>query len=596
MINEIIQYFVLHNIPPSFVMIIGSIIIPFTKRYFRLATVSIISAATLVYIWQLVLVIEVNNTVQVKVGDFLLSPLYVHPYTLIFSTAFCIVAFAAALYGVAQSRSCELVAGFISAGSAIGVCFSGDFITMFLYWEIIALASCVIIFSSKEKYAGKAGVRYAIIHFFSGVLFLAGIVAQIYLSGSSQLVNLYADMAILFPGFALDMNGIISWLMLLGILINLAAPPFSAWLPDSYSKASPAGAVFLSAIVTKTSIFVMIIVFSGTKFLAFLGMFMVIYGVIYALLESDMRRLLAYGIISQVGFMLVGVSIGTDMALNGVAVLAFVHIIYKALLFMCAGSVMNVTGKSSLAELGGLSGAMRITTFCAFIGVLSMLAAPLTASFVSKPLIIAAAKDEGLMQTWFILLVLASAMVLPAIKFQWFLFFNRDSEIKVSDPPLNMVLGMIFLAALCVIPAMPQFTQFTLYKMLPSPVEYKAYTLEHVITDLQGILFSAMAFFLLLPLLKPSKTITLDFDWFYRGLARYIILAFFKISEVPIQFIRILFKKLIRQSRYVLHSTHGPGSVMARSWAIGTTVMWTIVMLGVYLIVYYFSGGVIFPK
>lgn len=590
MINEVMQYLIDNHIPPAIIMMLGGMLIPLTKHYFRLAIVFIVPIITLVYIWQLVPGIDITNIVQFKIGNFTLLPLYAHPYTLIFSTTFCIAVFAAGIFGVAQSRGPELVAGFVCAGGAIGVCFSGDFITMFMYWEIMAIASCVIIFSSYEEFAGKAGVRYAIMHFFSGVLLLAGIIAQIYLSGNSQLVNLYADMAILFPGFALDMNGTISWLIMLGLLINLAVPPFSAWLPDSYPKASPAGAVFLSAINTKTAIFALILIFPGTKLFVFIGLFMIVYGVVYAILENDIRRVLSYSVISQIGFMLIGVSIGTDMALNGVAVLAFSHVMYKSLLFMSAGSVMYMTGKSGISDLGGLSKTMKITTVCAIIGTVSMVAFPLTSAFVSKPIIIAAAADEGLAQTWFMLLLLSGLMVLPALKFLWFVFFGTDAEIKQSDPPLNMLLAMIILAVLCVVPAIPPFTQ-NLYAMLPSPIEYDAYTFEHIITDLQILLFSAIAFFLMLPLLKSTKTISLDFDWLYRGLARYVILALFKISEVPTQFTRIMLKKLIRKMEYFIHKTHGPGSIMARSWTISTTVMWTILLLGVYLVVYYFAGG-----
>jgi len=123
--------------------------------------------------------------------------------------------------------------------------------------------------------------------------------------------------------------------------------------------------------------------------------------------------------------------------------------------------------------------------------------------------------------------------------------------------------------------------------MLQPPVSYIAYTPENVVADLQLLLFSGLAFFLMLPLLKPKPSITLDFDWFYRGLARYIILAGFMISQVPLQFIRILLKKLLRLLQSRLYATHGSESVIARGWAIGTTAMWTIFLLGIYLVMYY---------
>lgn len=581
--SELLQY-----IPPSLIMIVGSLLLPLTKKYLRLFVSLTVPALTIFQVWDVAHIVD-PEILKINFAHFTLLPLHVHPYTLIFATAFCIAAFAGALFGVMQARCSELVAGFIYAGCAIGICFSGDFITLFIYWELMAIASCIIIFSSKEPFAGKAAVRYAIIHFFSGVLLLAGIIAQLILSGSSEITSLTADMAVILPGYALDMNGIIIWLIMIAFLIGAAAPPLSSWLPDSYPKASPSGAVLLSAFTTKTAVFVLITLFSGTKILIFIGLFMVFYGIIYALLENDMRRILAYSIISQVGFMVVGVGIGTELALNGVALHAFCHIIYKALLFMSAGSVMYMTGKTRMSDLGGLWHSMRLVMVCAAIGLFAMSALPLTIGFISKPSIIAATADEGEVYIWLLILAASAATMLVAIKFLWFIFFNKDSGMRPKAPPLNMSVAMVLMAALCIIPAIPGIAEQTLYKLLPSTIEYVAYTSQHVLAELQLLLFSALAFFIMLPIMGRTRTISLDFDWFYRSLARYIILVIFKMSQVPTQFARILLKKASRKMGSVMYATHGPGGVMARSWTIGTTLMWTILLLGVYLVIYYLA-------
>jgi len=584
MINQILP-----NLPPSVIMVIGSLFIALTKRYLRLAVVVVVPILTLWHVWYLSS-LHIESESQLKLGQFLLSPLHINQYTLIFSTAFCIAAFAAGLFGVAQSRASELIAGFICAGSAIGVCYAGDFITLFLYWEIIAISGIIVIFSSKDPFAGRAGVRYAIIHFLSGIFLIAGIIGQISLSGSSDLVKFSADMSILFPLYALDMNGVITWLILLGILITVAAPPFSSWLPDSYPKASPAGSVFLSAFTTKAAIFVLLTLFAGTKLLVFIGLFMVFYGIVYAIIENDMRRLLSYSIINQLGFMLVGIGMGKDEALNGVAAMAFCGVIYQALLLMSAGSVVYMTGRNRISDVGGLYRSMKITTICCIIGSLSISAFPLTSGFISKSMIISSASSEGLYGIWFLLLAASSGVFLHAgMKFPWLVFFGKDSQMRPKDPPLNMRLAMIFLAVLCIIPAIPNLTQATLYRMLPMPVTYVAYTPGHVVTTMQLLLFSALALFLMLPLLRPKPSITLDFDWLYRGLARYIILAGFMISQVPLQFVRIMFKRLLRVIQYRLHVTHGSESIMARGWTISTTAMWIIFLLGIYIIIYYVS-------
>ena len=153
--------------------------------------------------------------------------------------------------------------------------------------------------------------------------------------------------------------------------------PLSAWLPDAYPESSWSGMVFLSAFTTKTAVYVLLRAFPGTELLIYVGLFMVFYGIIYAILENDMRRILAYSIVNQVGFMVVGIGIGTEMALNGAAAHAFTHIIYKALLLMSAGSVLYMTGKRKCTDLGGLFRTMPLTAACGIVGALSISSFPL---------------------------------------------------------------------------------------------------------------------------------------------------------------------------------------------------------------------------
>lgn len=580
MIEQILQ-----QLPPAIILMLGSIFLAVKNKYLRTIIAITLPIVTLLQVWQICLALP-TPILQIEFSQFVLLPLHVHPYTLIFATAFCIVTLATAIFSVWQSKPAEIIAGFISAGSAIGICFAGDFITMLLYCEILAISSFVIIFSSQNPRAQQAATRYAIMHFLAGMLLMAGIIGHINLSGSAELVRFNATIEILFPGFALDMNGIITWLILTGLLINVAAPPFSAWLADSYPVASPTGSIFLTAFTTKATIFILITVFAGTKFLVFVGLFMVFYGIIYALLENDMRRVLSYSIINQVGFMVVAVGIGTDLALNGAATHAFCHIIYKALLFMSAASVVIMTGKNRLSEVGGLCRTMKITTICGVIGALAISAFPFTSGFVSKTMIVSEAASEGLYGVWFLLLAASAGVFLHAgIKFPWFVFFAENKKLDVKDPPFNMLIAMILLAVLCILPAIPGLTNTLLYNMLPIAVDYIPYTPQHIVTDLQLLAFSALAFFMLLPLLKRSNTVSLDFDWLYRGLAFYIITAIYKVLQVPLQFIRILFKKLIRKIQQLNKKLFAPGGLISKNYPICTTIGWTIFLLGLYLVI-----------
>ena len=276
--------------------------------------------------------------------------------------------------------------------------------------------------------------------------------------------------------------------------------------------------MFLSAFTTKAAVYVLLRGFPGTELLIYVGLFMIFYGIVYAILENDMRRILAYSIVNQVGFMVAGIGIGTEMALNGTAAHAFTHIVYKALLLMSAGSVLYMTGKRKCSDLGGLFRTMPLTTICGIIGALSISSFPLTSGFVSKSMISEAAANQHLELVWFLLAAASAGVFLHAgIKFPWFVFFQKDSGLRPADPPWNMRLAMVLFSAICIgLGVMPG----PLYAMLPYKVDYVPYTASHVVSQLQLLLFSGLAFFLMLGWLKRTLTITLDVDWFYRRLGR----------------------------------------------------------------------------
>ncbi len=577
---------ILPQVPPALIMIIGGILLPFVGRNTRFVLALIIPIITLMQIWNIQ---DVTDLLTIHIASFDIKPLYIHPYTHLFASVFAIAAFAAAMFGALHGRGAEIGAAFVNAGSAIGITFAGDFITLFIYFELMAIGSTITVFFSDQPGAMKSGIRYAMIHFLGGLILMTGIIARLLLAGDINLMPFETTMAILLPEYySFDANAIVIWLILIGILINAAVPPFSAWLPCAYPRSSAFGGVFLSSFTTKAAVFVLLTLFPGAEILVYIGMFMIFYGIVYAMLENDMRKILSYSIINQVGFMLVGIGLGTDLSMNGAAVHAACHIIYKALLFMSAGSVLHMTGRNKCTELGGLYRSMKLTTICALVGSMSISALPLTSGFISKTLISEAAYSEDWQYLWFFLLAASAGVFLHAgIKFPWFVFFNKDSGLKPKDPPLNMQLAMVFLSVLCILPAIPGVAEKTIYKLLPSAVEYTAYTSWHVVSQIQLLLFSALAFFLLLPLLKRSDTITLDFDWFYRGIGRYIILAFAMLARLPLRILRIVLKKGVRKSIKFISVIYSPQGVIAKNWQIGVSVMFMLSIITVYLVVYY---------
>ena len=478
------------------------------------------------------------------------------------------------------ARWYELAAAYAYAAGAIGVSFAGDLITLFLYWELMALFSTVVVWCGGTPAARAAGIRYAIMHLLGGVVLKVGIEGVVVSTGSIQIQ----------PMLAQDFN---SWMILCGILINAAAPPLSAWLADAYPESSPTGSVFLSAFTTKTAVLALILLFPGEPVLIGIGLFMVMYGIIYALLENDIRRILAYSIVNQVGFMVCAVGIGTELALNGAAAHAFAHIIYKALLFMSAGVVIYRTGKNRCSELGGLYQTMPLTTVCCIIGALSISSFPLTSGFTTKSMISQAAANQDLVWVYMMLTAASAGVFLHAgIKFPWFVFFQRDSGLRPKDAPWNMALAMLIFSVLCI--AIGVFPQW-LYQFLPYPVDYQAYSAGKVVFYLQLLLFSGLAFFLLLPLMKRTETISLDVDWLWRRAAPALI-AWLACLARPVQLASCRFLATCRESfanfavRY-LGQPHTADSdehgLFARSWRIGTTALWIAILLSAYVLVYY---------
>ena len=552
---------------PGLLLIGGGLILPLLRGPLRAAAVLVLPLVALGLVWQ----VPDGVALAVPFLGYELALVKGDALSRLFATVFSLTAFAGGLFALNQRRTVELSAAFCYAGAAVGVVFAGDLVTVFIFWELMAIASTVVIWSAGPS-ARAAGLRYAAIHLFGGILLMAGIAGQIADTGSLAFGRM-------------TLNSIPRWLILAGFLVNVAAPPFSSWLPDAYVESSWSGMVFLSAFTTKTAVYVLLRGYPGTELLIYLGLFMVFYGIVYAILENDMRRILAYSIVNQVGFMVTGVGIGTEMALNGAAAHAFAHIIYKALLLMSAGSVLYMTGKRKCTDLGGLFRTMPITAACGIVGALSISAFPLTSGFVSKSMISEAAGMAHLEVIWYLLAAASAGVFLHAgIKFPWFVFFQKDSGLRPPDPPWNMRAAMLLFAALCVgLGVVPG----PLYALLPFKVDFVPYTGSHVIFQLQLLLFSGLAFFLMLGWLQRTLTITLDVDWLYRRLGVVVLRQF----DLWVQASWSGFAgAAARSARMIVDWTyrhHGADGIMARTWPTGLMAFWATIVLAAYLVLSY---------
>ena len=552
-------------LPPAVVLMLGALLVPLVGARLRPLVVLGLPLVALAQVW----LVADGPALEVAFLDYRLTVFQGDALSRFFATIFCIMAFGGGLYAINQRSVVELAAAQAYAGAAVGVAMAGDLFSFFVFWELMAVASTLVVWAAGTEAAYRAARRYVMVHLIGGVVLMAGIAAHVAATGSVAL-------SVMAPESAAQ------WLILAGILVNAGAPPLSAWVPDAYPEASYSGAVFLSAFTTKAAVYALLRTFAGAEILIFVGLYMVFYGIIYALLENDMRRILAYSIVNQVGFMVTGIGIGTEMALNGSAAHAFAHIIYKALLLMSAGAVLHQTGRRKCTELGGLFQSMPLTMLCGVIGALSISAFPLTSGFVSKSMISEASALDGLTLVWFLLAAASAGVFLHAgIKFPWFVFFHRDSGLRPPDPPWNMRAAMVLFSALCIgIGVWPQ----PLYALLPFAVEYVPYTAPHVVNTLQLLSFSGLAFFLLLPVMRRTDTLSLDLDWLYRTPGS----AGFRAATAVISAARARTEDRVRAAAAAVAaaaaSLSSPSGLLARTRTVGGMVGWVIALLVLYLI------------
>ena len=486
--------------PPALVFILGALLIPFLRGKAK----AIYMLALPVVVFLILLKLPFGNTWVVDFWGYELILGRMDKLSLIFAYIFTIMAFLGVLFALHVKDNLQHVSALFYVGSTLGVVMAGDFLSLYLFWEIMAVSSTFLIIASRTKESREAGFRYILVHLIGGLFLLAGIVLYVQKTGT-----------IAFDYIGL--TGIESYLIFIGIALNAAAIPLHAWLPDAYPNGTPTSTVFLSAFTTKSAVYLLIRTFPGADILIVIGGLMVSLPIFYAVLENDIRRVLSYSLMNQVGFMLVGIGIGSELALNGAVAHAFCHIIYKALLFMAAGSVLQMTGKIKRTELGGLYKTMPLTCLFCLVGAASISAFPFFSGFVSKSMIISASAHEKIFLIWLVLQFASTGVVDHAgIKVPFFTFFGHDSGIRAKEPPLNMLLAMGIAASFCV--GIGVYYQ-PLYNLLPFPVHYTPYTGAHVVGQLQLLLFGALAFTLLILsgyYVMEVRSKNLDADWTYR--------------------------------------------------------------------------------
>jgi multicomponent Na+:H+ antiporter subunit D len=503
-----------------------------------------------------------------------LTLIHIDRLSLLFAYLFHLAALIAGIFALHEKDKVQQVASLAYAGSAIGAVFAGDWMSLFVFWELLALTSVFLIWARRTPASYSSGMRYLIIQVLSGVLLFTGALILMAETGSAEIV-------------ALSLGSLSTWLIFIAFGIKCGFPFLHNWITDAYPEATPTGTIFLCAITTKVGIYALARSFSGEELLITIGVVMACLPIFYAVIENDLRRVLAYSMINQIGFMVCGIGIGTDMAINGAVATAFNHVIYKGLLMMSMGAVLYRVGHVNGSNLGGLYRSMPKTTVFCIVGAASISAFPLFSGFVSKSIIMLEMLEAGHTLGWLLLLFAAAGVFHHAgIKVPFFAFFGHDSGLKVKEAPINMLIAMGIAAALCVfIGSYPAL----LYSLLPFPIDYSPYDVTHVLTQMQLLFFSALAFvWLNLKGLYPPelRSTNVDVDWFYRKLApKYIN----KISVVVANSYSSVSAILIALLSSFLHSVEkvsAPTSVLGRGWGINNML---IALLSIMVVVLAFN-------
>jgi multicomponent Na+:H+ antiporter subunit D len=555
------------NLPPGSVLILGALLVPLLRTRLQAVYLVLLPLASLAHLYQM----APGIYGQIEIFDYTLAVVRIDKLSLVFGYIFHIAAILSVVYALHVKDNTQHVAGLIYAGSAIGAAFAGDLITLFVYWELTAISSVFLIWSSRTERSYQAGMRYLVIQVGSGVILLAGVLLHFHETGS-----------IIFGELGIDSLG--GKLIFLAFGIKCAFPFLHNWMQDAYPEATVTGAVFLSAFTTKLAVYTLARGYAGTEILIPIGAAMAAFPVFYAVIENDLRRVLAYSLNIQLGFMVVGVGVGTAMGINGAVSHAFACVLYKALLFMSMGAVLHRVGTIKASELGGLYKSMPITTFFCIIGAASISAFPLFSGFVTKSLTLTAAANGGYTVAWFVLLF-ASAGVLhhAGFKIPFYGFFGHDSGRRCKEAPWNMLVAMGITAAFCIgIGIYPA----PLYAILPHAVDFQPYTTGHVVTQLQLLVFAllALAVLALRHLQTPElRCVNVDTDWVYRKLLPATVRGFTRIGG-PVRDVTLGILKLLAFAVMgIAEILNGPGGVFGKVWRTSSGALLVVLFLGLFL-------------
>ncbi len=334
--------------------------------------------------------------------------------------------------------------------ATMGILLARDMLTFFLFWEMMSWSSFLLVWRNGNR---KATISYLVFSTFSAFLILFGILL------------LYSQFhSLMFSNLALTSNTecvIAIASIIAGFGVKSVIMPFHAWAPVVYSKSDEPFVAFLAGGLSKLGyygIFVFLFIISGAKvmdsyvqgispsyFLAVLGALSAFIATILAFMQDDLRKLLAYSSIGQLGYIAIGFGIGTPLAISGALFQAFNHAFFKAVLFLAAGAVAYRTGKWKISELGGVAYKMPLTFMAALFAIFTLAAIPITSGFAAKWLLYEAAIDAKYIFITPIMLIAGVGAFLYSFRILYGVFLGGNNHPDIEEAPKSMVAAMFLL-------------------------------------------------------------------------------------------------------------------------------------------------------
>ena len=561
------------SLPPFLPLLIGGLMLVFLPRSGQRAILLFAPLISLMSVFSM----NAESIFPLNIAGTTVQLLTNQEYSIIFGLALCLAMVGAALFGLNHAKPKEMASALLVASGGVGIVFAGDLLSLLFFWEVLMCASAYLIYIGSTKNSEFAAWRYMMMHLLGSTFLLAGIAGTIMDSGIAAFPAVQLLWTI--PHTAPEWS---AWLILLGLLVNLAAPPFSAWLPDSYPAASPFGMVVLSAFTTKSALFVLMLIFAGSTPLILIGLFMLLYGALMALMQNHLRRHLSYCIIAQVGVMVMAVGLGSETALTGAAILAFCHIGYNGLLTTTAGSIIQQTKKFRLSDLGGLWKQMPVTSGALILGAASMAALPITGAYIGKHLISDALASID--RPIYLFLFICGSAIATYLMFPWFALSEKSTVAKVKE------IGLEIQFSYCVFAFMvlgPGLYPHSLVFLMPHRQTAPGYDLFPIFSQLLMIAFASGGFFLMLPWLKRQKGLILDMDWLYRVLIPHCLKLLNNLYALLETKIMAFYHRCFAQAKHHSNRLFSDTGILTRPQSLSLTTGITTALLLLFLLVFY---------